>query len=51
MLCFEQNMLDAERGIWNMESGIFGPGKRQRFHFLSEGKYFYGTPVQGQEFY
>ena len=42
---FEQNMLDAEQGI-----GIFGPDKRRRFHRLSEGEYFYGTPLQGQEF-
>ena len=31
------------------ESGIFGPDKRQRFHWLSEGECFYGTPLQGQE--
>ena len=33
------------------ESGIFGADKRRRFHrLISEGEYFYGTPLQGQEF-
>ena len=33
------------------ESGIFRFDKRRRFHrLISEGEYFYGTPLQGQEF-
>ena len=32
------------------ESGISEPVKRRRFHRLSEGEYFNGTPLQGREF-
>ena len=49
MLSFEQNILDTELGIENYRfpSGLTSG---EVFQQLSKGKYFYGTPLQGQEF-
>ena len=42
-------MLDAEQGIENYRFPK-GLTNGEVFHRLNEGEYFYGTPLQGQDF-
>ena len=49
VLSFEQNILDAVLGIENYRFPS-GQTSGEVFQQLSEGDYFYGTALQGQEF-
>ena len=50
VLSFEQNILDAELGIKNYRFPL-GLTSGEVCQQLSYGEYFYGTPLQGQDFY